>query len=268
MQYSQFIQELLENTSKIANLNFGKPTETSIKTNDNNQVLTKTDLEIGEFIINRIKEKFPKHNIIDEEAGVIDNKSEYTWVIDPIDGTSNFAQGVPTYGTIIGLLNKDRPIAGGCSLPFFNEIVVAESGEGTYCNGKRLKVTEEINLSSSLIAYAIDSHRENPETTRGECSLLAVIILGIRNLRVSGSVFDSIMVAKGKYGAYLNRTSKIWDNVGQQVIIEEAGGIYTDFLGNKINYSNPLTKATQNFTFCAGSPDIHRQLMNIVNKKS
>lgn len=263
-QYIPFIKVLLEETSKIASLNFGKVADIRVKNNDANQVLTNTDLEIGRLIIRRLKEKYPEHNTIDEEAGVIDKRSDYTWVIDPIDGTSNFAEGTPTYGSIIGLLYKDKPIAGGCSLPFFREIIVAEQGKGAYCNDKKLSVTKKKNLLSALVAYAIDGHRENPETTQDECKLLASIVLGIRNLRASGSVFDTVMVAKGKYGGYLNRTSKIWDNVGQHVIIEEAGGIFTDFFGRKMDYSNPLSKTEINFTFCIGSSDIHKQLQDII----
>jgi myo-inositol-1(or 4)-monophosphatase len=92
--------------------------------------------------------------------------------------------------------------------------------------------------------------------------------LGIRNLRAAGSTFDTIMVAKGKYGGYINQTSKIWDNVGQQIIIEEAGGIYTDFFGNPMDYPKPLQKAEQNFTWCIGAPELHKQLQAIIKKGS
>jgi myo-inositol-1(or 4)-monophosphatase len=96
--------------------------------------------------------------------------------------------------------------------------------------------------------------------------LLSDIILNIRNLRSSNSTFDQVLVAKGKYGATINRTSKIWDNVAQQIVIEEAGGIYTDFYGAPMDYSNPLAKVSDNFTFCAASPLLHQQLMEIINK--
>lgn len=265
-EYTKFIGQNLRDAAEIANRNFGRVSAISTEETDNNQVLTETDLEIGKLIIARITENYPNHNIIDEEAGVVDKNAEYTWVIDPIDGISNFAEGVPTYGIIIGLLHKDQPVAGGAALPFFNEIVVAQKGMGAYSNGKRLNVTKETMLLSTLVAYAIDGHQENPSITYDECRIMADIVLGIRNLRVAGSVFDGVMVAKGKYGAYLNRTSKIWDNVGQQVIIEEAGGIYTDFFGNPMDYSNPLSKAKQNFTWCIGAPEIHKQLQEIIHK--
>lgn len=265
MNYKDFIISVLKEVSVIANQNFGKVIRT-IKNKNYNYVLTETDLKIGKLLIDKICEVYPKHNIIDEETEIIDKSSEYTWVIDPIDGTSNFAEGVPTFGTIIGLLYKNRPIVGGVALPFFNEIIFAEKGKGSYCNGEKISVTKETKLLSTLVAYAIDSYKENSRITYDECKILANIVLGIGNLRASGSVFDAIMIAKGKYGGYLNRTSKIWDNVGQQIIIEEAGGIYTDFFGKSMDYSNSLSKAKQNFTWCTGASKLHKQLQEIIHK--
>lgn len=262
MNCSEFLAQTLKSASQIANNNFGK-VKGSTKGNDNNQVLTQTDLEIGKYIISQINKYFPDHNIIDEEAGVVDNKSEYTWVVDPIDGTSNFASGVPTYGIMIGLLENDIPIAGGIALPEFEKIITAEKGKGAFEGNNKLNVLLEKELKSVLVAYGIDGHQENPEQTYREVRLLGKIILQIRNLRTSNSVFDAVMVAEGKYGAFLNQTSKIWDNVAQQVIIEEAGGVYTDFDGNLIDYSSPLSKANRNFTFIAGSKTIHDQLFRI-----
>lgn len=263
MEYKNFIIASLEEASDIARKSFGKVSST-IKESDPNQVLTKTDLEIGQLLIGKIQATFPEHNIIDEEAGVIDKKSNFTWVIDPIDGTSNYASSVPTYGIMLGLLENNRPIAGGIALPEFQEIYLAEKGEGAFCNGKKIQVTKEDNLKNILLAYNIDSHPENIELFRNECSLLAEIILKVRNIRDSGSAFDLGMTAQGKYGAHLNRTSKVWDNVAQQIIIEEAGGVYTDFFGNEIDYSKVLTQSQDNFTFLASSPELHKQLLDII----
>lgn len=260
---SKFITVVLKDAASIANNNFGKVSGT-VKPDDNNQVLTETDIEIGNLIVSRVKEQYPEWNVIDEEAGVVDNGSNYTWVIDPIDGTSNFANGVHTYGVMMGLLKDDTPVVGGIALPYFNEIYVAEKGKGTFCNGEAVRVSEEGSLLNSLVAYGIDGHQENPILTINETKTLAHIILGIRNLRSSNSVYDNALVAKGKYGASLNQTSKIWDNVAPHIIIEEAGGVYTDFFGNAMDYSDPLHKVDDNFTWCAGSPGLHAQLQEII----
>lgn len=265
MEFQEFLTDALRDASAIAVEQFGKVRGVTKET-DNNQVLTETDLAIGQLLTERIMSTFPGDNIIDEEKGVIDRGSERTWVVDPIDGTSNFASGVPTYGIMMGLLHGTEPVAGGIALPASHEICTAARGEGTFCNGKKLAVTREENLLRTLVAYGIDGHQKDPDSTRRETRLLAEIILNIRNLRSSNSVFDTVLVARGQYGAVLNRTSKIWDNVGQQVIIEEAGGVYTDFFGKKMDYSHPLRRVEDNFTLCAAAPVLHKKLQEIVDK--
>lgn len=265
MNYTDFITRALSDAAKIANEQFGKVGST-VKKEDSNQVLTETDKAIGTLLIEKINSAFPDYNVIDEEAGVIDHGSRYTWVNDPIDGTSNFAAGSPLYGTMIGLLENDVPIAAGIALPAFHQIITAERGKGTYVQGERLHVTRETDLAKVLVSYGIDGHRNNPETTRKESALLAEIILQCRNLRTSNSAFDIVLVAKGVYGAYLNKTTKIWDSIAPHLIIEEAGGFFTDFFGKPLDYSNPLNKANQNFTQCAAPRAIHKQLQIIIHE--
>lgn len=265
MSYLDFITQALKKASAVANERFGKVSAVT-KQEDNNQVLTETDLEIGKLLIEQIKNNFPSHNIIDEEAGVINNGSEYTWVVDPIDGTSNFACGLPNYGIMLGLLHNELSIAGGVAIPFFKELYIGEKGKGAFCNGRPIKVTGNNELRSTLVSYQLNGYADRPDFTRKECSDLAEIVLNIRNLRTTNCVWDIMMVADGKYGACLNQTCKIWDNVAQQVILEEAGGVYTDFWGAPIDYSNPLSKAGQNYTFCCAPAPLHKQLQKIIHR--
>jgi len=263
-KYTTFIKNILSEASKTARRNFGRVHGT-VKGSDPNQVLTAADLAIGRFLVDQIARTFPAHNILDEEAGVVDKGSVVTWVVDPIDGTSNFAAGVPMYGIMVGLLEREIPVAGGIALPFFSDICVAEKGFGVANSGELLKINDQTHLGSSLVAYGMDGHPETPEVTVSECRLLGEIALKVRNLRSSNSVFDAMMVVKGGYGAFLNRTSKIWDNVAQQIIIEEAGGIYTDFWGKPMDYSDCLHRIESNYTFCAAAPLVHRALQNIIH---
>lgn len=265
MNYLNFIKQTLSDAAEIANSNFGKVTSISTKTGDNNQVLTETDLAVGKLIVQKIQDDYPEYNIIDEEAGAIDKKSQYSWVVDPIDGTSNFANGLPTYGIMVGLLENDKAVAGGIILPAFNQLYVAQKGEGAFCNDERIRVTAETNLLSSLIAYGIDGHQEDPSRTIKESEILAKIILNIRNLRTTNSAYDMVQVPAGRYGAFLNQTTKIWDNVALQPIVEEAGGTVTDFWGKPMDYSNPLARIQENYTICAGSPELHKKLQEIIH---
>ena len=266
MEYREFIVNTLKEVSKIALGYFGKVSGVT-KPDDNNQVLTDADLAIGKKIISLIQEKYPTHNIIDEEAGVIDNKSEFTWVIDPIDGTSNFANGVVTYGIIIGLLRGEKPIAGGFALPAFSEIYSAEKSEGAFLNEERITIiNDKEKLSSQLLAYGIDANHKNPDATRQECKRIAELVLNIRNLRGGGCVFDSAMVLRNKYGAYIADWGKVWDIAGVQIIVEEADGVCTDYWGNPVNYKNVLARANEKYGFCISSPKLHEQIQKIISR--
>lgn len=264
--YDVFLKSNLEKASDIARKNFGNAAGVR-KSEDQNQVLTQTDITIGELLISSIEKEYPSYNIIDEEKGVIDKGSEYSWVIDPIDGTSNFAAGIPMYGIYIGLLKTDRPIAGAIALPSFSAIYTAQIGQGAWCGKKRINVTNQEDLSLLLIAYGIDGFPEGNEKNISQCLLLANIIPFVRNIRMSNSAYDGAMVAQGNYGAWICSSSKVWDNVALQCIIEEAGGVYTDIQGKPISYASVLTDIDKNFTYCTGAPKVHKKLQEIIHKE-
>lgn len=131
MDYLGFLKQELTSAAKLSLKYFGKVAGTT-KPGDNNQVLTEADLIVGKQLVAAVQKRYPSHNIIDEEAGVIDKKSRFTWVIDPIDGTSNFAAGLPHFGIMIGLLENARPIAGGIALPAFGELYLAEKKQRSF----------------------------------------------------------------------------------------------------------------------------------------
>lgn len=266
MDYLTFLEEQLRVSARIALGHFGKVHATT-KPGDNNQVLTEADLAIGEQLVSAVRQTYPEHNVIDEEAGVIDNGSRYTWVIDPIEATSNFAAGIPEYGVMVGLLDGATPIAGGVIVPAHNRLYLAEKDKGATCNGERISVTKETDLSKMLVSFGIDGHREDPEQTIRDCRMLADIVLAARNMRNSGcEAVDPMYVAEGKMGGRVNMTSKIWDNVGPQIIAEEAGARWTDVFGTPIDYSEPTKRTEQNFTFCVASPALHAQLTAVTKR--
>lgn len=264
--YTSFIKQTLQLTKPIATKHFSSVAQIEVKTGDNNQVLTAADLEIGQTIVKTIQQTYPQHNIIDEEAGVIDNNSNVTWVVDPIDGTSNFANGLPTYGIMIGVLENDIPVAGGILLPYFDETYIGGVEEPTTKNGQPVFVSTQQTLLNSLVAYGIDGHQEDPERTYKESAILAEIILAIRNLRTTNSAYDMAKTIEGKYGLFLNQTTKIWDNVAMQALVEAAGGVCTDFFGQPIDYSNHLERSQENCTVCMGSPTLHQQVQTLISR--
>ncbi len=264
MDYRQFITYVLHDASQIATQYFGKA-KGWVKGGDHQTLLTEADLDIGKRIIAAVTKEYPTHNIIEEETGVIDKQSNYTWVIDSIDGTSNFAAGTPDYGVMIGLLENNIPVAGGFALPAFHEIYVAEKGKGATCNGETIHVTKENNLEKCLIAFGM--HAKNDEDAKKVGNIVGVLIRKVINLRASSSTFDMAMVAKGSYGAFVSSNGKIWDCVGPQVVIEEAGGIFTHFNGTPIDYTNALTTTAQKYDYFMANPAIHEKLTSIIRSQ-
>lgn len=265
MDYRAFITQQLRQAAETAHSYFGKVSGTT-KSGDSNQVLTETDTVIGKQLVAAVQSAYSDHNVIDEETGGINKNSDFTWVIDPIEGTSNFATGNPLYGIMIGLLQGGTPIAGGVIAPELNQLYLAVKGKGATCNEKMIRVTSEAKLINVLVSYGLDGHPENPNRTINECRVLADIVDNVRNIRNTGcEAYDSMYVAMGHYGARINTTSKIWDNVPPQIICEEAGAIWTDINGQPLDYSRPMERLDQNFTNCIAAPALHKQLQAIIN---
>ncbi len=260
--YIDFLNTTLKKASVIANNYFGK---TTTKLKADNSVVTEADIEVGKYIIQEVEKFYPDYNIINEETGGTDKNSQFTFVIDPIDGTSNFSVGLPQYGIMVGLLKGDKPIAGGISIPFYKQIYLAEKGKGTTCNGKKVAVSKEKELSKVLIAYGFSPKAVHLSQAKAYANYLVKLITQVRNLRSSNSAYDCVQAAQGKYGIYINTAGKIWDNIAPHILIEEAGGIYTDFYGKPMDYSNPLAKLSKEYPVCSGAPILHQKIQKIIN---
>ena len=216
---------------------------------------------------NQIKKEFPRHTIIDKKSGVVGQKAEFTWVIDPINGISNFVNGVPQFGIMIGVLYKNVPLAGGICLPYYSKILSAEKNEGAFCNGDLIHVTKESELSQTLTGFHIGGQQLNPGSMRAEVREIGELLLCMTTLRISSLSYDISLVAQGNYGGYVSKSGTILDTVAPHIIIEEAGGIYTDFYGENIRYLDVLGNISRNYTCCTASPSLHKQLQSVIHAK-
>lgn len=266
MQYTDFLTQTLQGAAKIAADMFGKTTN---KKKNDTSIVTEADLKIGKYIISEIEKQYPTYNIIDEETGVIDRHSEYTWTLDPIDGTINFADGIPFYGVMIGLLKSDKPYAGAYILPYFQEIYIAEKGEGAYLNGKKLQIHDRKDFSMISVNFGIARFGTSIAALRQQARWLADIAMEFYTIRNTGSVYDSAAVLKGSSGANLFSGGKIWDIVPEYVLITEAGGITTDLIGHALDFFDPLKKAKEkyHYTCCSAAPSVHKKLQEIIHKR-
>ena len=130
-----FLKSTLLGAGEILRNGFG--TALTIETKqDQSNVVTESDFKSEEYIRNAIRTTYPQHNILGEEHGYEDHGSEYTWIIDPLDGTSNFAAAIPWFGVLIALLKDNQPVLAGAYLPMTDEVYLAEKGKGATKNGK------------------------------------------------------------------------------------------------------------------------------------
>jgi len=203
------------------------------KTNESDLV-TEVDTASEKIIVDFIKKKYPTHGIITEEGGTSLSKSEYNWVIDPIDGTTNFAHGLPIFAVSIGVQKNGETIAGVVYDIMLNVVYSAELNGGAFENDKKLKVNDNANLRHALLVTGFPYDvAENPENALGKFVALTKASRGIR--RLGSAAIDFCYVAKGVFDGFWEVHLKPWDMCAGKLIVEEAGGLVTDFDGNKID---------------------------------
>ncbi len=255
------IQLALSEAGKILLENFGKISDYKVKESQSS-IVTKTDIDSEKRIMEIISKQFPDHNLLGEETGFQNKNSEFTWVVDPIDGTSNFAAGIPWFGIIICVLKKDKPLLAGCYLPVQNQLYFAEKGKGATVNGKSISVSKETELKNVLLAYSLD-YSDQPGKTEYEVKIIQRLVQDIRNLRSTNCLLDFCYTAEGKLGASINQTTKIWDIAGPGLIIEEAGGKISDIHGNPFDFTLNEKNYMRNFKIVASNKLLHAEILSL-----
>jgi myo-inositol-1(or 4)-monophosphatase len=248
----------LKASGKILLEYFERPIETILKESQSS-IVTEADFKSDAVIVKLIGERFPEHNIISEESGFRNNNSRFTWVIDPLDGTSNFASAIPWFGVLISLLEDNTPVMGGAYLPVAGLLYFAEKGKGAYRNGVPLTLTKEMELRNSLIAFSVDYTEDDAFLNRG-IEIYKYLIKSSRNIRSTNSLVDFIYVAEGKFGGCINLFTRVWDISALSLIITESGGVMVDVSGKEIKYSICDEIIYKNFPVVAGSKTILKQL--------
>src|SRR5512133_270956 len=147
--------EALRISGTILSEYFSKPLTEDVKESQSS-IVTEADFASDAAAKKLISAKFPGHNIISEETGFINNGSDYTWIIDPLDGTSNFAAGIPWFGVLITLLKGNSPELAGAFLPDSDTMYIAERGKGAFRNGESIQNIQQKDLKDSLFAFCVD----------------------------------------------------------------------------------------------------------------
>jgi histidinol-phosphatase len=189
--------------------------------------VTLADRRAEETLRERIQHAFPDHGILGEEFGEVPGRSRYRWILDPVDGTRSFIQGVPLYGVMMGLEEAGKAVLGVVHFPALGETVYAATGEGCYWNGRRAHVSGVARLEDAVLLAT--SLRSLYEEGRGPA--FEVLQQRTRLQRTWGDCFGHILVATGRAEIMLDPVLNIWDCAALLPILEEAGGTFTDWAG-------------------------------------
>lgn len=202
---------------------------------------TDIDLKSEKFIIDLIKKNFPDHTILSEEAGLDEKKSEYAWIIDPIDGTLNYFHGVEPFCVGLCVIKNDEPIISAIYNPSRDRFYFAEKGKGATMNGNPISVSKR-DLKNSVIMTHISSKKETRD--RLLPNMEKIYSSGL-HMRMFGSGFsDMTYVAAGNFDVMFQIKTNIWDIFPGVLLIEEAGGRITDIKGKKIGIKSDSVLAT------------------------
>jgi myo-inositol-1(or 4)-monophosphatase len=241
---------------EIVREGFGKNFSIEFKTSESNLV-TEIDKASEKKIIEYVSKEFPTHGILAEESGEHKNSSEYIWVIDPLDGTTNFAHGLPIFSVSIGVQKKGITIGGVVYDVMQNVMYSASSGAGAYANGIKIKVNQNANIARALLVTGFPYNiKENPENAIGKFTVMTQASRGVR--RLGSAAIDLCYVARGVFEGFWEVYLHPWDICAGKLIVEEAGGLVTGFKGEKIDIFSNKILASNNV--------IHSELLEILKR--
>lgn len=211
--------------------------------------VTIADKSCEKYLVGELSKKFPDHGFYGEEFGAWSvRESSLRWIIDPIDGTRNFTRGIPYWGTLCGLEHDGKIVAGIMALPALKVTYYASKGHGAYKNGKRVKVSKVRELEKSTVIFGGLSYFLGTKYEKG----FGEIVKSAYHDRGFGDCFGYTFVADGSAEAMLDPIVSPWDVAAIKIIIEEAGGIFTDFEGDSTIYGR---------TGVAANPYIHEAIL-------
>jgi myo-inositol-1(or 4)-monophosphatase len=220
-----------------------------------NDLVTEADHASEKAIIKIIQDKHPDHFILSEETGSVHSNSNIKWIIDPIDGTINFANGIPICCVSIGVEQDGEMIMGAVFNPFMNELFFAEKGKGATLNEQPIKVSDKDNLLTSCLVTGFPY--QYLDTPNGPLEIFEKLIRkSIPVRRLGSAALDLCWTAAGRFDGFYEHKLQAWDSAAGYLIVQEAGGIVTDLKGDKFNPYQP--------GIIASNGKIHDQLLALM----
>lgn len=262
----QLLRSRLTVTATNAALKAGHTIKRTLKSNmsfsvkkGRHNIVTETDKKVEEEIINTIKHQFPEHSFLAEESGESGEKGNIRWIIDPIDGTLNYAHQVPLFCVSIAATFGSDILAGIIYNPMTEELFIAEKGYGAYLNGEKLKVSQTAILDSAILAtsFPYNAH-ENPLNCLDHFNTFSKMGLPIR--KIGSAALTLAYVAAGRYDAFWSPSLSPWDYAAGKLLLEEAGGQVRQFSDEPIS-------SLDETSIIASNKVLHSQLLKNIQSK-
>jgi len=219
-----------------------------------NDFVSEVDRLAEREIIQLIQQSYPDHGILAEESGEIAG-NDYTWIIDPLDGTTNFLHGYPQYAVSIALRHKGKTEVGVVYDPLRDELFTAEKGGGAMLNNRKIRVTQQTDLSTALIGTGFPfKYPQHLDAYTDMFKALTPITAGIR--RAGSAALDLAYLATGRLDGFWEIGLKPWDMAAGILLVQEAGGVATDFSFND--------KYIQSGHIITGNPKMHQAIYQVI----
>lgn len=218
-----------------------------------NDLVTEVDKASEALIMDIIRQDFPGHFILSEEIGEVKMDSSTKWIIDPIDGTVNFANGIPLCCVSIGIEHEGNMIMGAVYNPMMNEFFFAEKGKGAFLNDNAIRVSQQDQVKHACLVTGFSYTYLDMEN--GPLEVFSRLIRkGIPVRRLGSAAIDLCWVAAGRFDGFYEHKLNAWDSAAGFLMVEEAGGVVTDFAGDAYSPYQPHIVATNG--------KIHQELLH------
>ena len=228
IDYIPFATELARGAGAILMQHY---TQVRVEYKGRFDTVTAADRASERWVIERIRSQFPSHSIVAEEGGSYQGAGEFTWYIDPLDGTTNFAHGLPRFCVSIGLWSRGKGLAGVVYDPLRDDLFTAERGTGAYLNRRRIRVSDVQEIKRGLFATGFPSSIREVNPNVHYFHQVAMSTHGVR--RTGSAALDLCSVAQGHFEGFWEIGLKPWDVGGGLVVLAEAGGECCDFNGGR-----------------------------------
>ncbi len=236
-----FIVELTREAGALLRDGLAQPRELTYKSRAD--LVTNVDLASEQLLVAALRERFPDHAIVAEEGGGQWEGARYVWLIDPLDGTTNYAHGYPVFSVTLALLDQGELALGIVYDPLRDECFTAERGKGVWLNGRQLRVTGTDQIRESLLSTGFPYHRfTSPDTNIAQFAAMIMRCQGI--VRSGSAALDFAYVAAGRNDGHWELGLKPWDSAAGALLVREAGGQVTDWNGDDYDPWNNRVVAT------------------------